>query len=146
MQHVAAGYRWLLAGLIAVFLLLLAGSIFFAAKKVSRVTDPDYYRHGLEHDRHLTSPANSWQLAAERVRDGVRVSVVDQAGRPAPADSVQFIRDTSGSRSAPFRVQLARQADGTFLLPLAEPHDALRGTLVATGDAGQASRRVLLLP
>jgi hypothetical protein len=141
------GYRWLLTALIAVFLTALVGSIIYAARKVSRVTDPDYYSHGLDHDLHRAGPkASDWQVQATFSRGGLHVVIVDHTGKPVLVESVRFIPDAGNGRAVPVPVRLTRQDDGTFQLLLGERNVAGRGTIVATGRAGTISRKVVILP
>ncbi|HEY5975061.1 MAG TPA: FixH family protein [Geobacteraceae bacterium] len=151
MQNAAAshstGYRWLLAGLIAVFLAATVTSIIYAARKVSRVTDPDYYSHGLNYEHSRTDPAaNNWQVQTTLGAKGLLVVVVDHAGKQAPVESAHFIPDTGSGRELPAHVKLTRNGDGMFLLALSERNTEIRGMIVATGRAGQVSRKVVILP
>jgi len=50
-NHPESGKPWkiTLAVLVCVFLVAMVASMIIAARKVSRVVDPDYYNHGLHY-------------------------------------------------------------------------------------------------
>ncbi len=88
-----AGSRWIISllVLIGVFVVSTAASMIFAARRVSRVVDADYYRHGIHYGEMHDRPGEAgreWRMAASLTGGQFEVQVRDGAGAPVTGGHV----------------------------------------------------------
>lgn len=88
-----AGSRWKISllVLIGVFIGSTAASMIFAARRVSRVVDADYYRHGIHYGETHDRPGEAgraWRMAASLTAGEFEVHVRDGAGAPVAGGHV----------------------------------------------------------
>ena len=139
-------YRIVLLTLVGVFIAGMAATFFASGILASRVTDPDYYRNGLNYDRTRSgarNPGLKWTLTATLAGSDLLVRVNDEKGAPvAGGRLILHPGKREGSSASP--LQLAESAPGVFRAPRpATAKGELQGVLRFTRGEASASQRVV---
>ncbi|HBG06405.1 MAG: nitrogen fixation protein FixH [Geobacteraceae bacterium GWC2_58_44] len=143
----ATRWKMALALLMAAFLIGMAATMVIAARRVTPVTDADYYNRGLHYDQTATgskNPGLGWTMAASLAGAELQVRVKDQSGAPVAGGKLRFEPKRAGAGvSAP--LVLAESAPGIFLAPRpVSPQGELHGTLRFTRGEAAASQKLVL--
>ncbi|GFO67115.1 hypothetical protein GMLC_06940 [Geomonas limicola] len=138
-----AGTRWqlALAVLVGLFVVASLASFGIAARRVSRVVDPDYYRHGLNYGAtQAANPGRDWSITPRLEAGALLVAVLDKSGAPVAGGKVLL---TAPDRPA---LSLAEGEPGLYRAPRpSAPGGELRGTLTITRGPASASRPLVLI-
>jgi nitrogen fixation protein FixH len=153
MQHSTnnSGARWKLGivALIGVFLVGMAASLTVAARRVSRVVDPDYYSHGLHYGQTQDRGKNAglgWTIAAEVSGDQLQVRIKDASGTPVSGGRLSFELNAGGSGKPAAALEFAEAAPGLFRARRPAPEGGeLHGTLRYARGEALASQKLVLL-
>lgn len=141
----ACCYRIVLMTMIGIFIAGMAATFFASGMLASRVTDPDYYRNGLNYDRTRSgarNPGLKWTLTATLAGRDLMVRVRDEKGAPVAGGSLSLHPGKQGASSLP--LQLAESAPGVFRAPRpATDKGELQGVLRFTRGEASASQRVV---
>jgi nitrogen fixation protein FixH len=146
-----SGTRWKLGItlLIAVFLVGMTASLIIAARRVSRVVDPDYYNHGLHYGKNQDGSQNAgtgWTIAAALSGNQLQVRVTDQSGAPVAGGKLKFEQRVKGGTQPDQALQLSESAPGVFRAERPGPASGeLLGTLHFTRGEAAASRKLVLI-
>ena len=142
------GKEWKLglALLMASSLIALGATWLIAARQVTPVTDPDYYRHGLLYGKTssgLKNPGLQWTLSASLSGGDLVVRVKDAEGAPVGNGTLRLEIKRGGSSAKPFL--LREVAPGLFRVPRpVSPQGELHGMLHFSRGEGTATRKVVL--
>lgn len=140
-------WKLALALLMASSLIALATTLMIAAQRVTPVTDPDYYRHGLLYgktDSGLKNPGLQWNLAPSLSGKDLLVRVTDRDGAPVGNGTLRFeIKRGAASPASP--LLLSELAPGLFRAPRpVSPDGELHGMLHFSRGEGTATRKLVL--
>ena len=140
-------YRLALGLLVALFLVAMVASFVTAARRVSRVVDPDYYSHGLNYGADQAARAGSAALSwtiTPTLKDGeLQVRVADQSGAPVTGGQLSF--EPQGA-AAPAVLSWTETAPGLFRASTPAAGTTLRGTLRFSRGTATLSHKLVLLP
>lgn len=136
-----------LALLVGVFLIGMASTLVIAARRVSAVTDADYYNHGLRYGRTASGSGNpglGWTMSASLAGDELQVRVRDESGAPVSGGELKFVPKRSGALLSG-TLMLAESTPGIFRAPRpVSPQGELQGTLRFTRGEAAASQKLVL--
>lgn len=139
-------WKLALALLMASSLIALAATGMIAAQRVTPVTDPDYYRHGLLYgktDSGLKNPGLQWNLSASLSDGDLLVRVTDRDGAPVGNGTLRFETKRGGAPGKP--LLLPELAPGLFRAPRpVSPAGELHGMLHFSRGEGTATRKLVL--
>ncbi|ACH38251.1 FixH superfamily protein [Citrifermentans bemidjiense Bem] len=139
-------YRVVLVTLFGIFIAGMAATFFASGMLASRVTDPDYYRNGLNYDRTRSgarNPGLKWTLTATLAGRDLLVRVCDEKGAPVAGGSLSLHPGKKTDSSA-LPLQLAESAPGVFRTSLpVSAQSELQGVLLFTRGEASASQRVV---
>ena len=145
-----ASYQLLLGAVVTLFLAGMVTSFVVAARRVSVVTDPDYYEKGLRYAvtarKAAAADLAGWRVSIAHDGETLRVTVTDKSGDPIRSGEARFIPETSGAaRRAP--LSLTEDAGGVYRLPFpASPAAGVRGELVFGKGGREMTRKVVINP
>ncbi len=145
-----AGSLWKISllVLIGIFICSTIASMIVAARRVSRVVDADYYRHGIQygetHDR-LKKACKEWRMAASLTGDRFQVQVRDGAGAPVSGGHVTC--DLVLGRAAhTVSLTLTEACPGVYCAPFpAAVHGEGYGTMRCTRGGAVVSGKVVVI-
>lgn len=140
-------WKLTLALLMASSLIALAATGMIAAQRVTPVTDPDYYKHGLLYgktDTGLKNPGLNWNLAASLSNGDLLVRVTDRNGAPIGNGTLRFETKRGGAPTSQ-PLLLSELAPGLFRAPRpVSPEGELHGVLHFSRGEGTAARKLVL--
>jgi nitrogen fixation protein FixH len=140
-------YKLALGLLVALFLVAMVASFVTAARRVSRVVDPDYYSHGLNYGADQAaragSAALSWTITPTLLGQQLQVRVADQSGAPVSGGQLSF--EPQGA-PAPAAFSWTEAAPGLFRTATPAAGITLRGTLRFSRGPATLSQKLVLLP
>lgn len=136
-----------LALLVGAFLIAMASTLVIAARRVSAVTDADYYQHGLHYGRTASgshNPGAGWTISASLAGAELRVLIRDQSGAPVSGGELKFVPKRPGALLSG-TLMLAESTPGIFRAPRpVSPQGELHGTLRFTRGEAAASQKLVL--
>lgn len=139
---------WLLVAIGIGFTLLTAWSFQRAVDGVSRVTDRDYYSHGLRYDRSLLEQQRAeslgWQMTSSLTAGGVQLTLTNRDGGPvAGARATAAVFHPAGGEALDIPVR--ETAPGRYLLALpAESRGEITVDVAFSRDGASLGRRLLV--
>jgi FixH protein len=145
-----ARYQLLLGAVVTLFLAGMVASFVVAARRVSAVTDPDYYEQGLRYAAAARKGAAAdlagWRMSVAHDGETLRVTVADKGGALIRRGEARFFPETSSAaRLAP--LSLSEDAGGVYRLPFPVSSAAgVRGELVFGKEGREMSRKVVINP
>ncbi|HEY6871947.1 MAG TPA: FixH family protein [Geobacteraceae bacterium] len=146
-----AGISWkiTLVVLICLFAVTTALSLFIAGRRVSRVVDSDYYRHGLHYGETHSSPGAAgadWSMAASLAGDQLQVKVRDGNGAPVTGGQVTCDLELGCAGEKRLSLSLVEAGPGVYRTSCPEAlRGEGRGTMRCTrGDTAISGKLVVL--
>lgn len=138
--------RWpqLIVALGLLFMAFSAWAAYRATTRVSKVTDREYYSHGLKYNQSLVeqraAETMGWALAATVSGDRLEVRLSDRSGRP-----VTGCQGEASLLSDIIRLPLVEDAPGLYSAPLKpDLQGEIAARLELNRDGARISRRLLL--
>lgn len=140
-------YQSLLISIVLLFICAMIGTFYYASRHVSRVTDPDYYRHGVEYSNAMSAVRKGallgWQMKQKLSGNLLEVSLADATGKPLAGGVLQFLPETHGV--TPVTLLFKEAGTGQFRAVLPEGTDELKGVLsFSIGDATIINKLVMI--
>ena len=140
----ARTYKIVLSVMFLLFLLGMAATMIFSARRGSGVTDSEYYRNGLNYDRTASGARNPglyWTMSASLEGRDLLVRVHDENGVPIGGGKLLFQPRGGKDQS---RLNLVESAPGVFRAPWpAPPEREVQGTLRFSKGEASASQKVV---
>ena len=141
----ARTYKIALSAMFLLFLLGMAATMIFSARRGSGVTDSQYYRNGLNYDRTASGARNPglfWTMSASLEGRDLLVRVHDENGAPIGGGELLFQPGRGGQDQS--RLNLVESAPGVFRAPWpAPPEGEVQGTLRFSRGEASASQKVV---
>ncbi|MBJ6749264.1 FixH family protein [Geomonas anaerohicana] len=137
-------WQFLILLLLAIFLLGMGTSMFISFEKGSKVTDADYYQHGLNYAKSKTGAYNAgldWVMSATLAGSDLQVRVHDEKGAPVRGGKLLFQTRNGNEKEV---LPLTETSPGVFVAPWpVSGQGELRGELLFTKGESVASQKVV---
>jgi len=150
MSYRSKATRWpvIIIGLILCFLTLTGWSVFRAATRVSDVTNPRYYSHGLRYNRTLlerqAAEGLGWKVRIELTGRRLGVRLTDREDRPVGDAEAEVALFTGGGTKRGL-LRLAEEGAGNYVAALPVGLSGqLSGLLQINRQGANLSRPLLL--
>lgn len=142
--------RWpaILIGLILFFLVLTGWSVFRATTRVSAVTNPGYYSHGLKYNRTLlerqAAEGLGWQIRIVLTGRRLEVRLTDREDRPVRNAEAELALFMDGEKKQNL-LRLPEEGAGDYVAALPEGLSGQLSALLQINRRGANLSRPLLL-
>ena len=150
MAHVTSRFttaQWVICSILGVFFCGMVTTFIYASRHVSKVTDRDYYVHGLDYSKDSQAIAKGtalgWQMTTRLYRDQLEVRVSDAHGLPVSGGAASFIPSAT-EQVVVTPLPLTEREPGVFRQSIPPMARNLRGQITFKTATAALSSKVVI--